>query len=48
MSAEPLTAAISLEAGLRLQYEAITKQLPGAVEDEEDCALRKRSEQLGG
>jgi hypothetical protein len=33
---EPLTAAITLEAGLRLQYEAIEKQLPGAAEDEDD------------
>jgi hypothetical protein len=44
MSSEPMTTAITLEAGLRLQHEAIQKQLPGAAEDEDD--IRNRGTQL--
>lgn len=42
MAADPRTAAITLEAALRLQHSAITQQLPGALEDEETRSIRIR------
>ncbi|WIA31007.1 hypothetical protein OEZ86_001048 [Tetradesmus obliquus] len=46
MAADPRTAAITLEAALRLQHSAITQQLPGALEDEETQRIRIREKQV--